>query len=124
MKKMNGILYVGLGGFLGAIFRFLLSNLIQGSNEFPLGTLGINVLGSFILSLLSYSSEKSLAFPETSRLFLAVGILGAFTTMSTFSLETFILLEQKEYALFVQNFVLNNALCLGGIYLGKLFSGA
>jgi CrcB protein len=121
---MNGILYVGLGGFLGAIFRFLLSNLIQGSIKFPLGTLSVNVLGSFILSLLSYSSEKSLAFPETSRLFLAVGMLGAFTTMSTFSFETFILLEQKDYALFIQNFVLNNVLCLGGIYLGKLFTGA
>jgi CrcB protein len=120
---MTGLLYVGLGGFLGAVFRFMLSNLLQGSAKFPLGTLGVNVLGSFVLSFISYSSDHSSAIPETSRLFLAVGLLGAFTTMSTFSLETFRLLEQKEYLLFLGNFALNNALCFGGIYLGKLFSG-
>jgi CrcB protein len=117
-----GILFVGLGGFIGAIFRFLLSNLFQGSSKFPLGTLGVNVIGSFALSFITYSSEQSLYMPESSRLFLAVGVLGAFTTMSTFSLETFKLIEQKEYLFFLGNLALNNVLCLGGIYLGKLFS--
>lgn len=123
LLKMNELLFVGLGGFIGAVFRFLLSNVFQGSVKFPLGTLGVNVIGSFALSFITYSSEHSFALPESSHLFIAVGILGAFTTMSTFSLETFRLLEQKEYLLFLGNFALNNALCLGGIYLGKLFSG-
>ena len=122
MKNTIGLLFVGLGGFIGAVFRFLISNVFQGSAKFPLGTLGVNVIGSFVLSFITYSSEQSLGLPESSRLFIAVGMLGAFTTMSTFSLETFRLLEQKEYLMFIGNFALNNALCLGGIYLGKLFS--
>ena len=122
--KMIGILFVGLGGFIGAVFRFMISNMFQGSAKLPLGTLGVNVIGSFVLSFITYSSEHSLSLPESSRLFLTVGMLGAFTTMSTFSLETFKLLEQKEYLLVIANFTLNNALCLGGIYLGKMFSSA
>ena len=123
LQMVDELLFVGLGGFIGAVFRFLLSNVFQGSAKFPLGTLGVNIIGSFALSFITYSSEHSLALPESSRLFITVGILGAFTTMSTFSLETFRLLEQKEYLLFLGNFSLNNVLCLGGIYLGKLFSG-
>ena len=119
---MYTILYVGLGGFIGAVFRFILSSVLQGSAKFPLGTLGVNILGSFTLSLITYGAEKSSALPESSRLFLAVGMLGAFTTMSTFSLETFKLVEEKQFLLFLTNLALNNILCLAGIYLGKLAS--
>lgn len=63
-------------GFIGAVFRFILSTALQGSSRFPLGTLGVN----------TYGTEKSIVLCESTRLFLAVGILGAFTTMSTFSL--------------------------------------
>ena len=119
---MYSILYVGLGGFIGAVFRFILSSAIQGSAEFPLGTLGVNILGSFTLSLITFGAEKTSALPESSRLFLAVGMLGAFTTMSTFSLETFKLVEEKQNLFFLANLSLNNILCLAGIYLGKLAS--
>ncbi len=119
---MLSIIYVGIGGFLGAIFRFMLSNTLQGSAEFPLGTLGVNILGAFTLSFITYAGEKSLELSSTSRLFLTVGLLGAFTTMSTFNLETFKLLEERQNMLFIFNLTLNNALCLIGIYLGKLFS--
>lgn len=123
MINVNGLLFVGLGGFIGAIFRFILSGLFQGTAKFPLGTLSVNVIGSFVLGLITYVGEHSLSLPESSRLFIAVGMLGAFTTMSTFSLETFRLFEQKEYLLLFGNFALNNSLCLVGIYLGKLVSG-
>ena len=119
---MYAILYVGLGGFIGAVSRFLLSAALQGSSRFPLGTLGVNILGSFTLSFITYSAEKSMALPESSRLFLAVGMLDAFTTMSTFSLETFRLVEERQNLLFLANLALNNILCLAGIYLGKLVS--
>ena len=119
---MYAVLYVGLGGFIGAVFRFILSSVLQVSAKFPLGTLGVNILGSFTLSLITYGAEKSSALPESSRLFLAVGMLGAFTTMSTFSLETFKLVEEKQFLLFLTNLALNNILCLAGIYLGKLAS--
>jgi CrcB protein len=111
------LLYVGLGGFIGAVFRFILSTAIQGSARFPIGTLGVNILGSFTLSLITFGAERSSALPESSRLFLAVGMLGAFTTMSTFSL-----VEEKQGLLFLANLALNNILCLAGIYMGKLAS--
>ena len=119
---MLSIIYVGIGGFIGAVFRFLLSSTIQGSSKFPLGTLGVNILGAFTLSLINYSSEKALALPNSSRLFLTVGLLGAFTTMSTFNLESFRLLEENQNTLFIANLALNNLLCLIGIYLGKIAS--
>jgi len=119
---MLSIIYVGIGGFIGAIFRFLLSNTLQGSSRFPLGTLGVNILGAFTLSFITYSGEKALALPDSSRLFLTVGLLGAFTTMSTFSLESFKLLEEQQNMLFLANLALNNLLCLTGIYLGKIAS--
>ena len=119
---MLTIIYVGIGGFIGAVFRFLLSNTIQGSSRFPLGTLGVNILGAFTLSFITYSSEKALALPDSSRLFLTVGLLGAFTTMSTFSLESYKLLEEQQNLLFLANLALNNILCLTGIYLGKIIS--
>lgn len=119
---MLSIIYVGIGGFIGAVFRFLLSSTIQGSSRFPLGTLGVNILGAFTLSLITYSSEKAFALPDSSRLFLTVGLLGAFTTMSTFNLESFKLLEEQQNMLFIANLTLNNILCLAGIYLGKIAS--
>jgi CrcB protein len=122
VKNMLALLYVGIGGFIGAVFRFLLSSSLQGSAKFPLGTLGVNILGAFILSFVTYAGEKSLALSNTSRLFLAVGVLGAFTTMSTFSLESFKLLEERQNILFITNLALNNVLCLIGIYLGKIVS--
>jgi len=119
---MLSIIYVGIGGFIGAVFRFLLSSTIQGSSRFPFGTLGVNILGAFTLSFITYSSEKAFALPDSSRLFLTVGLLGAFTTMSTFSLESFKLLEDQQNLMFIGNLALNNLLCLSGIYLGKILS--
>lgn len=119
---MLSIIYVSIGGFIGAVFRFLLSSTIQGSSRFPLGTLGVNILGAFTLSLITYSSEKAFALPDSSRLFLTVGLLGAFTTMSTFNLESFKLLEEQQNMLFIANLTLNNILCLARIYLGKIAS--
>jgi fluoride exporter len=119
---MLSLIYVGIGGFIGAVFRFLLSSTIQGSSRFPFGTLGVNILGAFTLSFITYSSEKAFALPDSSRLFLTVGLLGAFTTMSTFSLESFKLLEDQQNLMFIGNLALNNLLCLSGIYLGKILS--
>ena len=56
---MYALLYVGLGGFVGAVFRFVLSSAIQGSARFPIGTLGVNILGSFTLSLITFGTERS-----------------------------------------------------------------
>ena len=94
-------LLVGFGGFIGAILRYWLSNLIQSSFiTFPAGTLGVNFLGSFLLALIMYASEYRGVFNEEVRICLTIGVLGTFTTMSTFSYESMKLLEQSEHMMF------------------------
>ena len=120
---MQLVLLVGLGGFAGAILRFWVSGWIQnGLVTFPLGTLGVNFIGSFILSVVMYLSEFKGLFNEETRIFLTIGLLGSFTTMSTFGYESFKLLEQKEMILFGLNVVGSVTLALLGVYLGKLIS--
>ena len=113
-------LLVGFGGFVGAILRYWLSGLIQsGFIIFPAGTLGVNFIGSFLLALIMYASEYRGVFNEETRICLTIGVLGTFTTMSTFSYESIKLLEQSEHMMFGLNVIGNISLCLLAIYLGK-----
>jgi fluoride exporter len=114
-------LIIGLGGFVGAILRYWVSCWIQsGFLIFPLGTLGVNFIGSLLLALIMYASEYRGLFGEEVRIFLTIGVLGSFTTMSTFSFESMKLLEQSEHMMFVLNLIGTLSLCLLAIYLGKL----
>ncbi|MBT3393931.1 MAG: fluoride efflux transporter CrcB [Waddliaceae bacterium] len=120
---MHMLLLIGIGGFFGAILRYLMSGWIQNDVvAFPLGTLGVNFIGSFFLGLIMYLSEYKGIFNEDTRIFLTVGVLGAFTTMSTFSYESFKLLEQKEMLLLTINVVSTILLTFAGIYLGKFIA--
>ena len=113
-------LLVGFGGFVGAILRYWLSGLIQsGFIIFPAGTLGVNFIGSFLFALIMYASEYRGVFNEETRICLTIGVLGTFTTMSTFSYESIKLLEQSEHMMFGFNLLGNVSLCLFAIYLGK-----
>ncbi len=115
------VMLIGMGGFVGAISRYWISGWIQsGAIVFPLGTLGVNFLGAFLLSLVMYLSEFKGYFNEETRIFLSIGVLGSFTTMSTFSYESFKLLEQNEMVLFSANIVGSVVLTLLAVYLGKL----
>ncbi len=114
-------LYIGAGGFIGAILRYWVSAWIQmGGITFPLGTLGVNTIGSFILGFVLYLSEFKGIFSEEARMFLAIGVLGSFTTMSTFSYESLKLLEQNQIMLFLANVVATLVLTLIAVYLGKI----
>jgi len=113
-------LLVGFGGFVGAILRYWVSGWIQsGFVTFPLGTLGVNFIGSFLLALVMYASEYRGLFGEEARVFLTIGVLGSFTTMSTFSFESMKLLEQSEHMMFGLNLIGTVVLCILAIYLGK-----
>lgn len=88
---MESIFLIGIGGFIGSIMRYLVTvwsqNLFQDS-AFPIGTLIVNVTGCLLLGLLNGFAENHHFFTSHIRLFMFVGILGSFTTFSTFSYET------------------------------------
>ena len=92
---MQTVLFIGVGGFLGAITRFLLSSFVQKSTDtfFPIGTLSVNVLGGFLIGFLALYFEQHLN-PEY-RALVITGFLGALTTFSTFSYETVMLIETR-----------------------------
>ena len=114
-------LIVGFGGFIGAVLRYWVSGWVQsGFVTFPFGTLGVNFIGSLLLALIMYPSEYRGIFGEEARVFLTIGVLGSFTTMSTFSYESIKLLEQDQHILFGLNLVGTITLCLLAVYLGKV----
>ncbi len=117
------IIFIGIGGFFGAIFRFLISTFVQkiSFSFFPVGTLSVNVLGSFIIGFLALYFEQMVS-PNYKALFIT-GFLGALTTFSTFSLETVSMLQSSEYMKAILNISLNVIFCLiatiGGMILFK-----
>jgi len=113
-------LWVGIGGFLGANARYLLSAWIAGryGTLFPYGTIVINVSGSFAIGFfLELVSERFMAHPYW-RLFFAVGFLGAYTTFSTFSFENLILIQEGTGFLSLVNMVGSVVLGLAAVWLG------
>lgn len=92
------VLWIGLGGAIGSILRYLISQGLQGSTGlFPIGTMTVNVIGSLILGALFAMQETSgEPFKQSMWLFLTVGICGGFTTFSTFGLETYLLWKEKH----------------------------
>ena len=123
---MKLVLLIGLGGFIGAISRYLLSLLIQNKffSTFPYGTLGVNILGCFLIGIVYALSDRGNVTQEW-RLFLATGVLGGFTTFSSFSNETVGMLRDSQYGnalLYVGLSLFIGLLAtIGGIFLIKSF---
>lgn len=122
---MNLVLAIGVGGALGSILRYMLATATHRivSTTFPIGTLIVNVLGSIAIGVLYvWLIERFGARPEV-RAFLIVGVLGGFTTFSSFSLETVTLLMQASYGRAALNVAASVLLCLlgtlAGIALGR-----
>lgn len=119
------ILLVGSGGFIGSVFRFLVTRFIQMRylSLFPWGTMTVNILGSFIIGIIFGLSEKGDFFGPQSKFFLAVGFCGGFTTFSSLSNDAFMLLQNKEWLKFLfyatGSFALGLAAVLGGRILVK-----
>lgn len=118
---MNKVMLVGLGGFLGTILRYGIGGLVgrlKAGWTFPLETLLINVAGCVVLGLLAGLGETRGVFSGTTRAFLFVGLLGGFTTFSTFGYETFQLLRDGQWSSAATSTILQFALGIGGIWAG------
>jgi CrcB protein len=109
-----------LGGAVGTGARYLLGGLVTRAlgPDFPYGTLLINVLGSFLIGVIQQVGLSTLLIPDTWRLVLAIGVLGGFTTYSSFSYETLRLVEAGSWVGATANIVLTTMLCLVGCALG------
>jgi len=113
-------IFVGLGGFAGAVARYLLGAAFSAYTAvFPLGTLLINFAGSFLIGLIAEYSAGYAALDKNLYLFLTVGLCGGFTTFSTFSLETFGLVSSGRAAAGAAYAAASVLLCLAGVFLGK-----
>ena len=100
------LIWVFIGGGIGAALRWYLSNSFQFGGNFPIATLSINLLGCLLIGILSVLVLK---YPKGS-LFLITGLLGGFTTFSSFGLDAFRLLQLQEYKNFVVYVALSNIL--------------
>lgn len=123
---MIKILIVGLGGFVGSVFRYLLGNWISrllNNPEFPYGTFAVNILGCLIIGFLGGIVNLKQGFTPEIRLFLFVGILGGFTTFSSFGYETFLLLNNGKIFTAGINIVSQVFIGLIAVWIGYRLSG-
>jgi len=120
---MGNITLIGIGGFIGAILRFLISGYVQDfskSASFPYGTLAVNVIGSFMIGFLYYFIESRGSLMPEMRALLLIGILGAFTTFSTFSLETLNFMLRDEFCLALANLSANFIIGIFAVWAGRI----
>ncbi len=113
-------LAVALGGALGALARYGLSGWVHTLTGalFPLGTLAVNAVGSFLIGMALQAATGRFLWSLETRLFLTTGFCGGLTTFSTFSYETLALMEDQQWLAAGGNVLLNVALCLAAAYLG------
>ncbi len=118
----SAYLWVALGGALGSVSRYWLSDLVAArfGESFPWGTLVINVTGSFLIGIFAAFSDpdgRALISPG-ARQFLMIGICGGYTTFSSFSLQTLRLAQEDEWLYAGGNVILSVVLCLVAVWLG------
>ena len=120
------ILLVGFGGFIGSIARFFLSklNINYDVLSIPVGTLSVNVIGSFLIGFLTGIASKSEILTLEWRLFLMVGICGGFTTFSTFTNENLVLIHNAQYLTVLLYTALSIILGFTAVYLGYIITNS
>ena len=122
---MTNILLVGIGGFIGSVMRYLASGYVQQTTksvDFPYGTLAVNVIGCFVIGFLAQLAEGRGVFTSESRLFVFTGILGGFTTFSSFGNETINLVRDSQMMNAFPNVGTNLDIGLFAVWLGRTVS--
>ncbi len=117
---MSTVLAVAVGGAVGAVLRYGLSSGLYAwlGTGFPVGTLAVNVIGALAMGVIVEGSATAFKLAHEVRALLVVGVLGAFTTFSTFALDAAVLFDRQAIMLGLLYIVLSVVLCIGGFYLG------
>jgi CrcB protein len=116
------IFLVGLGGFVGSVCRFLAAGFVQeasGTVNFPYGTIAVNLIGCLVIGFLSYLADAQEMFSTDARAFIFVGVLGGFTTFSTFGNETLNLVRHGSTAYAIVNVAVQVIFGLALVWAGR-----
>ena len=119
---LKSILMVGLGGFIGTVARFLFARYFQFNvtSVFPWSTFIVNIVGCLLIGIIYGLSEKGNMWSPDVRLFLTVGICGGFTTFSTFSYDSFLMIQEQDWFRFALYTSLSIFIGLMAVYVGRL----
>jgi CrcB protein len=130
MQLLTQYLVIGLGGALGSMLRFGLGSWIdsgaaKGNVIFPWGTIVVNITGCLVIGFIAAISagEGRIILSSLTRQFIMIGILGGYTTFSSFSLQTLLLAQDGQWWGATANVVLSVVLCLVGVWLGATLAG-
>jgi CrcB protein len=117
---MREFLFIAGFGALGCVARFCLSSRVYSwmGRDFPYGTFAVNIIGAFFIGFVMEFSLRSTLIPEELRIGLTIGFMGGLTTFSTFSYETFKLLEEGQFMVALSNVLLSVVVCLLLTWLG------
>jgi fluoride exporter len=117
---MQKTILIGLAGLAGTLFRYWLSGLVarRYGETFPWGTLVVNLVGSFLAGAVFYLTEERFLVPPTLRTVILIGLLGGFTTFSSYGLQTFTLLRDGEIGWATLNVAASNVLGLLMVWAG------
>tara|TARA_Y100000590_G_C15645126_1_gene986549 strand:- start:1000 stop:1377 length:378 start_codon:yes stop_codon:yes gene_type:complete len=118
MNIINTILFIGLGGFIGANLRYLIGIYMNKYSHEMTGTLIVNITGSFLIALFYGFISQKYVVSDNLRYFFPIGLLGSYTTFSTFSYTTLILINEGSYIRAGMNIILSFSLCLLLTFLG------
>ena len=114
------LLLIGLGGFAGAISRYVVDGFVadRTAGAFPWGTLAVNLTGSFVLGLVFAMTAERAILPADIRGPVMIGFIGAYTTFSTFMLESWVLIENGSYVPAIANLGGSVLLGLAAVFVG------
>jgi len=131
MQLLMQYIVIGLGGALGSMLRFGLGSLIDSNVQktgqiFPWGTIVVNITGCLVIGFIFTisASEGRIILSSLTRNFIMIGILGGYTTFSSFSLQTLTLMQAGQRWEAAANVLLSVVLCLVGVWLGAMLAGS